>query len=338
MKKLRSPRSNLTQAMDEEDLNSLLGSLFPECEEVDMSGYWRSHGRVEVEKIYADEVRSVIKRKGASNTALGVDGVRMGTLRALTEQELRILAFCFTRCLEEGKFPEEWKRAYLVLIPKVWPLDANNPKVRPICLLNEVGKVLKSIIADRLTTWMDENPRSQLSEFQYGFRRNRSTTDALILLRTTIEEVWQEKGVAIAVSVDIKNAINSLLWEVIRCALRKKSFPDYLRRIIDDYLFNRSVEYIGEDSAVKEKRMLAGLPQGSVLGPILWNIGYDSVLQERTDFGCMIICYADDTLVLAVGEDANVATARTYVQVGRVKSNHQTRFKSRSSEDGGGLF
>jgi len=97
--------------------------------------------------------------------------------------------------------------------------------------------------------------------------------------------------------------------------MRRKDFPEYLRRIVEDYLHNRSVEYIGEDGCIKTKRMLAGVPQGSVLGPLLWNVGYDSVLQEGTDFVCLIICYADDTLILAAGEDVSMAMARTNVQV-----------------------
>ncbi|KMQ93689.1 reverse transcriptase [Lasius niger] len=64
--------------------------------------------------------------------------------------------------------------------------------------------------------------------------------------------------------------------------------------------------------------MRAGVPQGSVLGPTLWNIGYDSILQEGTEVGCQIICYADDTLVLAIADSVAGATARVNLQVGLV--------------------
>lgn len=53
---------------------------------------------------------------------------------------------------------------------------------------------------------------------------------------------------------------------------------------------------------MEKRAMLAGVPQGSVLGPTLWNIAYDSVLQLGSDYGCQTICYADDTLVLASGD------------------------------------
>jgi len=318
MKKLRSMRSNLTESMRTEDLAKVLEGLFPVCEETDTTEFWRARGCAEVDAVHANEISGIIKKKKSMNTAPGIDGVRIGTFRCLSEYDLTVLARCFTKCLEEGKFPKEWKQAYLVLIPKEWPLNPDSPKVRPICLLNETGKLLEAIIVNRMVDWMNENPNSQLSDQQYGFRQNRSTTDALMLLKSAIEGVWEEKGIAIAVSIDIQNEFNSLPWDAIRSALRRKGFPDYIRRLVDDYLSARSVEYIGEDGCVKIKKMTAGVPQGSVLGPLLWNVSYDSVLQEGTDFGCMIICYADDTLVLGAGEDLDTAVARTNVQVGRV--------------------
>lgn len=76
---------------------------------------------------------------------------------------------CFQTCLKEGVFPREWKRAILVLIPKAAQLSVDDlPKVRPICLLNELGKALERIIADRLKHWMNTHQEAALSENQYG--------------------------------------------------------------------------------------------------------------------------------------------------------------------------
>lgn len=120
-----------------------------------------------------------------------------------------------------------------------------------------------------------------------------------------------------AVSLDIKNAFNTLPWSV-KTALSRKNFPQYLQSIIDAYLSDRSVEYIDREGVNVTRRMVAGVPQGSVLGPVLWNIGYDSVLQEGSVPGFRIECYADDILVLAAAEDVNTAVARANMQVGIV--------------------
>lgn len=81
---------------------------------------------------------------------------------------------------------------------------------------------------------------------------------------------------------------------------------------------------------MKSRKMLAGFPQGSVLGPLLWNVGYDSVLQEGMDPGCCVICYADDTLILATAKDTSAATARANVQVGGVLNRMNAGWASKS--------
>lgn len=121
----------------------------------------------------------------------------------------------------------------------------------------------------------------------------------------------------IAISLDVENAFNALPWE-INDALRRKGFPRYLGRIIKDYLSCRSVEYVVSGGRWKRRMVRAGVPQGSVLGPVLWNIGYDSVLREGVEPGCCIICYADDTLILAETDNINVAMTRANIQTGLV--------------------
>lgn len=80
---------------------------------------------------------------------------------------------------------------------------------------------------------MDEHEQSNLSANQYGFRRHRSTIDALQRVRSITSAAVEADGVAIAVGLDIKNAFNSIPW-VIMDVLEKK-FPPYFIRIIGGY-------------------------------------------------------------------------------------------------------
>lgn len=325
LSRLRQSSVSLTETLEEDITEILLSSLFPDGVTHDPSQIWNDWqwNHDESYLVTSKEVIEIIKKKAGNNTAPGTDGIKMSTLSRIPPEMLPRIAGCLSECLREGVFPAKWKKAMLVLIPKGGPSDNRIPKVRPICLLNEMGKIFEKIIVDRLHNWMDTNPLYQLSHNQYGFRQGRSTCDALLGVQQIITEAIDQDGVVVAVGIDIKNAFNSLPWSTIRDALARKRVPEYLRRVIDHNLFQRSVEYIDKKGRLISRPMLAGVPQGSVLGPTLWNIGYDSVLQEGYEFGCQIICYADDTLVLATADTIQLAAARVNLQTAMVVNRIQ---------------
>lgn len=204
------------------------------------------------------------------------------------------------------------------MIPKAATPDGGLPKVRPICLLDDIGKALKRILADRIVNWMEENPQAQLTENQFGFRRQRSTCDAIMKVKELIQEVLNKGGLAVAVSLDIANAFNLVPWTVIREALRTKGFPEYIRRIIDSYLSERYITYPTNSGRMGHRAMQAGVPQGFVLGPLLWNLAYDNVLRVNMEPDCSVVCYADDTLIVATADNVITACTRANIQTSRV--------------------
>jgi hypothetical protein len=205
----------------------------------------------------------------------------------------------FTRFLREGVYPRAWRTARLTLLSKEGrPLDSPSA-YRPICLLDEVGKLFERIIAARLEAHMTERAPGW-HDSQFGFRRGRSKVDAVKRVRATTEAMVSRKGVALAVSLDVTNAFNTIPWDGIIEALERFRVPPYLVRLIRSYLNDRWIVYTCKNR--EEKRPVeCGVPQVSLLGPILWITAYDSVLQCPMPPGTDMVCYADDTLVLAGG-------------------------------------
>ncbi|CAL1680960.1 unnamed protein product [Lasius platythorax] len=115
---------------------------------------------------------------------------------------------------------------------------------------------------------------------------------ALLRVKAIATKAVEEGGVAIAIGLDIENAFNSLPWRTIRRVLIDKGFSIYLRKIIDSYLSDRFIQYRTIEGRTATRQMEAGVPQGSVLGPLLWNIAFDSVLTTPKEIGCHVICYA----------------------------------------------
>lgn len=295
----------------------LLGDLFPQGEPFipdDLGDLeWREDWVVS-----EGEVSFALRRGSFKNVAPGPDGIKGIIWGKVPPEMISLMAITFTKCLREGEIPLSWRRACLVLIPKGVVVAGSLPKARPICLLNDFGKLFKRVIVGRLREWMSGDPRRDLSPGQFGFREGLSTCDALRKVRTFIEGIVFAGGSVVAVSLDIENAFNSLPWPSVGGALRSRGVPDYLRRIFGSYLSRRSVEYIDGEGIVYSRPMMAGVPQGSVLGPLLWNLCYDDIPRVRVERGCAIVCYADDTLVLGSGRDAETAVIVANVQVARV--------------------
>lgn len=281
-------------------LDNLLRDLFPAGNPLTRTRWpqviWDPNFNVEFVNVY-----NAIKACKKPNSAPGPDGIKYLVWKKLPGIAVSKLAECFTLCLKEGIYPDIWKVADLILIPKS-EHTTQNPKVRPICLLDTIGKLFEKIVSERITDWLSNNPGSSLSDRQYGFRKRRSTNDALLDVRQVILSATDSGNMVLAVSLDISNAFNSIPFSKIRRTLWRRRIPDYLRRIIFSYLTNRKVRYKNPKGKWMYVSVTAGVPQGSVLGPLLWNITYDTVLRTLLQGKNEIFCFADDTLVLLVAE------------------------------------
>lgn len=141
------------------------------------------------------------------------------------------------------------------------------------------------------------------------------------------------RGAVLVVLLDISNAFNSMPWRVIKEALRKKGVSPYLQRVIDSYLSDRVITWGNEG---KEKQMTVGVPQGSVLGPVLWNVAYDGVLRlEGLPPETLAVAYADDLALVIRGKTAaelEYKAEDALMQVSQWLEQHQLRLAAHKTE------
>ena len=160
-----------------------------------------------------------------------------------------------------------------------------------------------------------------LSERQLGFRNKRSTLDAIeIVVQIAREAIrWEggSKEYCAVVTLDVKNAFNTASWPKIIMALESFRVPKYLQRTICDYFRDRWLIY-KTDVGEKRYRVTCGVPQGSVLGPTLWNAMYNGVLGLSLPQGTTIVGYADDLALVVVAKTIEILSQNCSTAVGTV--------------------
>lgn len=243
-----------------------------------------------------------------SGKATGPDGIPNEVLAKVALLRPQVLLSAFNSCLAHSTFPPRWKESRLVLLHKGPGKPVSEPSsYRPLCMLDSSGKLLERLILTRLDEHLDST--GLRSPNQYGFRRGWSTEDAIErLLKTAYGAALgavQHRDLCVAVSLDVKNAFNTAPWIMIDAALRRKNVPPYLVRLIRSYLQDRHI-LVGQ--TLLRRSTTCGVPQGSVLGPALWNVFYDELLDMETPHGVQLVAFADDVCVLGISRSGESAT------------------------------
>lgn len=237
------------------------------------------------------------------NKAPGPDGIPNAALKVAVKAHPEVFMKTMQKCLEECQFPDRWKKQRLVLIPKPGKATGDPSSFRPICLLDTLGKLFEKIILNRLTKVTEGD--HGLSEKQFGFRKGKSTLEAILTVTARAQIAQRKKKggnrFCAIITLDVKNAFNSASWGAIAVALDRLGIPKNLFKLMGDYFRNRILIYDTE-AGKQRKKVTAGVPQGSILGAILWNIMYDGVLRSKLPEGVEIVGFADDIVLTVMGD------------------------------------
>ena len=232
-----------------------------------------------------------------SNKAQGPDQLPPRVLKELSDELSIPLTVLFNKSLESGTLPTDWKTADITAIfKKGTKSDPGN--YRPVSLTCVLCKVLESIIRDEIVEHMTK--QKLFSDCQHGFRRKRSCITQLLLVMEDLTKLVEEGSPFDIVYFDFKKAFDTVPHQRLLAKLKAYGIGGSVHRWIEGFLKDRKQRVrVGKDFS-SYTSVLSGIPQGSILGPILFTI-FINDLPDCAQSQCYI--FADDTKIYNKSEN-----------------------------------
>ena len=242
--------------------------------------------------------------------AAGPDEIKPVILKHLPNAAINMLSFIYTACIKLSYVPQTWQKSRTVFIPKTGKRDYTLARsYRPISLTSFCFKTLERLILWHLEcTTFKEYP---IHKKQHAFRKGRSTEGPLSQFTNYVEEALKDRGIAMAVFIDIEGAFDNLQTLTAVNAMRDHHMPIDIIKWYEFYLNNR-FSTVSLTNKKVHRKIVKGTPQGGVLSPILWNMAFDSLLNMFNNDFVQIHGFADDACLVLRG--TNPFQLRTLMQ------------------------
>lgn len=238
------------------------------------------------------EVELEIKNTNSKKSP-GYDKIDGKTLKTLPQKCIQLLTRIYNAMLRLDHYPTQWKCAEVIMIQKPNKPENITSSYRPISLLVTFSKVFERILLRRMLPVLENN--NIIPEHQFGFRRGHGTVEQCHRIINHITEALESKKYCTAVFLDIQQAFDRVWHKGILYKI-KKILPAPYYLLLKSYLTNRKFYVVNQGVTSNIYSINAGVPQGSVLGPVLYTI-FTADLPVMADVN--IATYADDTAIIA---------------------------------------
>lgn len=245
-----------------------------------------------IKSVKPSEVISTIKSMD-NNKAPGFDLIDKKVLGELPRKAIVYITYLFNAILRVGYFPALWKVSQIIMIHKPGKPAHEVSSYRPISLLPILSKLFEKVLLRRLSSVLKE--KYIIPDHQFGFRKEHATTEQIHRVCRTIRKAFEKKEYCSAAFLDIQQAFDRVWHKGLLCKI-KALLPSTYFHTLKSYLQNRIFQVKENDCTSEFYEIRAGVPQGSVLGPVLYSL-YTSDLPQSPE--CTVATFADDTALLA---------------------------------------
>ena len=245
----------------------------------------------ELELCRDDFVRTAARLR--SSAAAGPDGFPAILVKQCSWQLSVPLVIMWQSSLQEGRIPQALKTARVTPIYKGGS-RSSPASYRPVALTSHIVKLFERVLAEKIVTFMEEN--SLLNDRQHGFRKGRSCLSQLLDNHDRVLDALAEGAGVDVIYLDFWKAFDQVDIGLLLHKARRLGVTGQIGRWLHAFLTGRTQSVVVEGSSSGKSRVISGVPQGSVLGPILFLLLIGDVDVELTH--SMASSFADDTKVV----------------------------------------
>ena len=254
------------------------------------------------------------------------DGITNLLLKELKHELAPILTKLFKKSVETGVIPSDYKTATIKPIKKPKKPRSDPASFRPVSLTSGISKILERIVKPQVQKFLKDN--SLLSNSQHGFRQRRSCLSQLLEHYDEVVKDLEDGKVSDVVYLDFAKAFNSVDHMILARETRKIGIIGQAGVWLHEFLQDRTQKVVAENLISEPVKMVSGVPQGTVLGPVLFLIMINTL--SELDLSSRIKLFADDTRISngIRTEDDIVNLQDDLDKIFKWKSDHNMKFNA----------
>ena len=238
-----------------------------------------------------EELTDAIKSISNKKSSVGIDAISNEMLRHIPGKCIDFLHSILKKCWVNGNIPEIWKKSIVIPVLKSGKPKRDIKSYRPIALTSHVSKLMERIVLKRIIRFCEKNCVIPIN--QAGFRKGRSTVEHLIKLTTHIKQQFARRKNVLATFFDVKKAYDQVWHKRLLYKLSLVGLSGNMYNYIKSFLTNRSIQARVGTNYSSFHSLDMGIPQGSVIAPILFNILIQD-LPKALSNRITLAQYADD--------------------------------------------